>query len=289
MLDPQPSEELDKKSRIYWCATGPFAFLPIHAAGIYVTGVVGQGNSVMDYAISSYTPTLSALAEREMHGRGQSKRHSNNGVFLVSQPDTPGQSSIPGATHEVMAITMTLESYSFRQPTLVLEGDAATVDAVHSQLNNFSIAHFACHATQDTEAPLQSGFFLQDGKLTLSEIVKLRNNARTQLRPSSLAFLSACQTGTGNEYLSEEVVHLAAGMLAAGYVGVVGTMWGIPDSCAPKVAETFYEYLGRDDRGELETESSATALHCATMRLRKELGDSESAQLAWVPYVHFGL
>ncbi|CAG8697403.1 9223_t:CDS:1, partial [Acaulospora colombiana] len=47
--------------RIWWCATGPLAFLPIHAAGIYDPGSVDS--QISDYVISSYTPTLSALLE----------------------------------------------------------------------------------------------------------------------------------------------------------------------------------------------------------------------------------
>lgn len=34
---------------------------------------------------------------------------------------------------------------------------------------------------------------------------------------------------TGDEKLSDEVVHLAAGISAAGYRGVVATMWSISD------------------------------------------------------------
>jgi len=71
--------------------------------------------------------------------------------------------------------------------------------------------HLACHAIQDLDNPLKSGFFLHDGRLELSEIMKQKFTVR------ELAFLSACQTSTGAEKLSEEAVHLAAGMLAAGY------------------------------------------------------------------------
>jgi len=71
--------------------------------------------------------------------------------------------------------------------------------------------HLACHATQNLESPLKSGFYLHDGCLELSEIMRQKFSVR------ELAFLSACQMSTGAEKLSEEAVHLAAGMLAAGY------------------------------------------------------------------------
>ncbi|KAJ6487356.1 hypothetical protein DFH09DRAFT_841575, partial [Mycena vulgaris] len=41
--------------------------------------------------------------------------------------------------------------------------------------------------------------------------------------------LSACQTARGAKGLQEESVHLAAGMLLAGYRGVIATMWSIMD------------------------------------------------------------
>jgi hypothetical protein len=48
------------KPRLHWCATGDFAFLPIHAAGIYA-GPEDSRVCCSDYVVSSYTPTLSAL------------------------------------------------------------------------------------------------------------------------------------------------------------------------------------------------------------------------------------
>jgi len=58
-----------------------------------------------------------------------------------------------------------------------------------------------------------------------------------------LAYLSVCQKSAGDEKLSEEAVHLTAGMLAVRYEGVVATMWSIKDKYAPEVAGSFYEYL----------------------------------------------
>ena len=124
---------------------------------------------------------------------------------------------------------------------------------------------------------------LHDGGLELSEIIK------KQLVGADLAYLSACQTSTGDEKLSEEAVLLAAGMLAAGYRGVVATMWSISDRHGPQVAEDFYDRLISQDLERLSglsTDDAARALHYSTQKLRKQLGDSA---LDWVPYVHFGL
>ena len=50
---------MEDPPRIWWCATGPLAFLLIHAAGIYNKGKTGL--NISDYVVSSYTPTLTAL------------------------------------------------------------------------------------------------------------------------------------------------------------------------------------------------------------------------------------
>ncbi|KAJ3522467.1 hypothetical protein NMY22_g11879 [Coprinellus aureogranulatus] len=108
------------------------------------------------------------------------------------------------------------------------------------------------------------------------------------------AFLSACQTSVGEEKLADEAVHLAAGMLAAGYRRVVATMWSINDEHAPKVAKSFYQYLWDHPTdvsraGGFDGSLSAYALHHAIRELRQDLGNnSERSLLVWVPFVHFG-
>jgi len=203
----------------------------------------------------------------------------------VSQPYTPGLPPIPGTTRELDALCEKFGTGSCE--FLRLEGVDATTDLVNQEMETRRWVHLACHASQDTDRPLKSGFALHDGRLELSEIMK-RNIPQCEL-----AYLSACQTSAGDEKLSEEAVHLAAGMLAAGYQGVVATMWSIKDKHAPDVAGEFYEYLleqGKvEGNGRLDSSRAAYALHHAMHCLRKDIGDSEDALLTWVPYVHFGL
>jgi CHAT domain-containing protein len=265
--------------RIWWCTTGPLAFLPIHAAGIY-----GQDHTAEDclsnYAISSYTPTITTLIGRtkgvKLDQRGPKK------LLLISQPNTRRQTPIPGAKIEVDEIFKNITGRGFE--ATCLEDSAATVDEVKKMMESHSWIHFACHGSQNTEIALQSAFYLHDGEeLMLTEIIK------KQLDNADLAFLSACQTSTGEEKLSEEAVHLAGGMLAAGYRGVVATMWSIKDQYGPEIAVEFYKHILTSEGGkELNSDMAAYALHYATGCIRKKLGDSESGLLAWVPYVHFG-
>lgn len=165
----------------------------------------------------------------------------------------------------------------------ILNDKSATVAAVRTVMDRYPWVHLACHGSQHPSQPTQSAFHLYDGPLSLSDLMQtVSDNAE-------LAFLSACQTATGDEKNPEESVHLAAGMLAVGFKGVIATMWSIGDADAPIVVEAYYEKLlelrrtGAVGRGET---GAAYALHEATKVLRDRVGERNF--LSWAPFVHFG-
>ena len=238
--------------------------------------------SVMDYVVSSYSPTVTSLTNRVMHDRPINKDAAR--LFITSQPKAPGTAPIPGTTKEVGSIYAQATRYKI--DALKFEGDAVSAEECLDYMESYSGIHFACHASQNAARPLRSRFLFHKGDLDLGTIM------RRDLKNADLAFLSACQTSTGEETLSDEAVHLAAGMLAAGYRRVVATMWAIGDRYAPKVAEDFYQYLWthleEGSGSRFDGRLSAYALHHATQQLRKRLDDSDKSLLAWIPYVHFG-
>ncbi|KDR76746.1 hypothetical protein GALMADRAFT_1328691 [Galerina marginata CBS 339.88] len=264
------------RRRIWWCPTGPLAFLPLHAAGIYGSSYK-PGLRVSDFAVSSYTPTVQFLNKKSA---ASSTVQKCTNILLIN-PNTPSLPAIPFTRKEVHNLKVIMDNPHIR--TLLLEDGAATTDKVKAEMNTCNWVHFACHGIQDVGDPLKSGVHLRDGRLELLEIM------RQKLSNPEFAFLSACQTSKGDLKLSEEVVHLAAGMLAAGYRGVVGTMWSISDRHGPEFAKWFYEYLlenmGTDG---LDSTKAAYALDYATRKVRDTLGEDDDAFLTWVPYVHFG-
>ena len=252
--------------RIWWCATGPLAFLPIHAAGIYNTSEVGI--NISDYVVSSYAPTLTAIINVDQ------TRHPFRGLLAVSQPNTPGQFALPSTEVELDLI----QEHAYKFNVRLLRGSKALMGKVIDGMETHSWVHFACHAVQETE-PTKSAFCLYDKRLELATII-------TKSFPhADFAFLSACQTATGDEQLSEEAVHLAAGMMLAGYRGVIATMWSIKDTDGPVIAGHVYEELFRDT--EPDSTRAALALHGAVKLLRQQVGDS--AFLSWVPFIHVGV
>ena len=203
-------------------------FLPLHAAGIY-NSTYQPGQCVSDFVVSSYTPSVNALNEKFKTSSTSSKYPD---LLLVSQPNTPGLLSIPSTqkeTHDIKTLTG-----GFGINVLLLEGAEATTDKVKTEMKAHNWVHFACHGIQNVTEPLKSGVHLHNGCLELLEIMQ------QEISNPDFAFLSACQTSKGDHKLSEEVVHFAAGMLTAGYHGVVSTMWNISDMHGPQFAIEFY-------------------------------------------------
>ncbi|KAJ7681891.1 TPR-like protein [Mycena polygramma] len=266
-----PNPEL---SRIWWCPTGPLAFLPIHAAGFYGKDQA-RGSKLSDFFISSYTPSLTVLIEGL---RARHKSEQKLQILAVAQPSAAGHAHIPGTMTEIDSIQRAATI-----PSLRLERNWATVENVENGMKTCAWAHFACHGVQDTSDPTNSALLLAgNSRLTLSRIIQL------SLPNTDLAFLSACQTATGSKDLEDESVHLTAGMLLAGYRGVIGTMWSIMDDDAPKVARDIYEHLFQTSLPD--STRAAEALHLAVGKLRdSDMAGGAQSFSRWVPFIHVGV
>ena len=249
-------------------------FLPIHAAGLYGTQYSQSGHKVSDFVVSSYVPTLSILSRTSNPNVASS---SDLRLLAVHQPPSDGLSRLPGVDTELEHIRTAIRNASVR--ITLLESSVGTVEEVLTLMKEADWVHFACHGIQDAARPTDSGLCLADRRrLKLSDIIALS-------RPhGGLAFLSACQTAMGDEGLSDEAIHIAAGMLFAGYGGVVGTMWSISDKLAPRIARDVYEQLFQNGT-MADYREAARALHEAVGHLR----DSDASFVEWLPFIHVGL
>ncbi|KAJ6489364.1 CHAT domain-containing protein, partial [Mycena vulgaris] len=273
--------EIDLKSvnppRLWWCPTGPFTFLPVHAAGIY-----GKDSTdcASDYVVSSYTPTLTALLNPP------SRAPTTFEMTAVIQPDSK-HSPLPATRAELKKIE---EKVPKQWLNILGDTTEATIKTVLAHLQKSSIVHFAGHGAQNG---LDSGLVLSDGLLKVSDIIRKPEIEISEGvgRSKSLAFLSACETAKGDFNIPDETIHLAASLLFAGFSGVVATMWTMRDSDGPKIANTFYEHLFRNCDPTVDPPTlpdlteAAEALHLAVSTLRK---DSTIDFERWVPFVHYG-
>lgn len=223
---------------------------------------------IYNHVISSYTPTLSALLSSPQSST------TFYGILAVGQKSTPGLPALPGTETEIANIQRQFTGQVVTQ----LDEETATPAAVISEMERHSWIHLACHATQNTERPSESAFHLHGGTLELATI------AQRQIKHGDLAFLSACETATGDTKMPEEAVHLAAGMLMAGYRTVIATMWSIGDQDAVLISEKVYDYLL--EGGVPNSRRAAVAVHKAVERLRETVGVKDFAK--WAPFIHIG-
>jgi hypothetical protein len=248
--------------RVWWSPTGPLNLLPVHAAGR-----AGGGPSVLDRAVSSYTPTVRAL----MHSRSQPAPRDRT-MLAVAMPQTPGHRDLQATVHEINTAVGGLPG-----PGRLI-GPDATRDGVLAALPQVTLAHFACHASSDPLATSASHLMLHDGPLPVSDISRLR------LESAELAYLSACATSRGNMALANEAIHIAAAFQVAGYSQAVGTLWEVDDRVAARVAEHFHRELAGFLHGPGRL-PAAVALHRAVRQMRAEQPDRP---WTWAGYVHAG-
>ncbi|EAU93658.2 hypothetical protein CC1G_02888 [Coprinopsis cinerea okayama7 len=89
----------DSPKRIWWCPTGPFVFLPVHAAGIYA-GEDGGSDCLSDYAISSYCSSPQELIS------SCSEPSEDFKLLVVIEPEStePGARPLPWTKEELERI-----------------------------------------------------------------------------------------------------------------------------------------------------------------------------------------
>ncbi|KAK0449913.1 hypothetical protein EV421DRAFT_1989731 [Armillaria borealis] len=238
-LKPHDSSSESDPPRLWWCPTGHLSFLPLHAAGLYDTAE--HRTKVYKYVASSYTSTVSILADIS-----NQLSEEFSGLLTVCQPHTPGQNPIPKTEDEVCSVVQVAVDSGLAMDITSLDNDDVTPDAVLSDMAEHSWIHLAWDPKEG--CPLK-----------LTEIAERAN------KKADFTFLSACQTAAGDVSLSEESVHLAAGMLMAGYRRVITTMWAVNDSDAPINAEMVYKHMLSD--GKADSGKSCLALHHATALL----------------------
>jgi CHAT domain-containing protein/tetratricopeptide (TPR) repeat protein len=257
--------------RIWWCPTGPLAVLPLHAAGYHDPAHKHRGGSVLDRAVSSYTPTLRALIQaRTTRPRPVSTR-ADGQLLIVALRHTPGQPELPSVHRER---DLLVRLFPFRHA--LREGPAATRHAVRHELTRHAWAHLSCHGNQYLDDPSRGGLLLYDGMLTVIDLT-------VDEHQGEFVFLSACKTAIGGVHLLDEAITLAAALQYAGWRHVIATLWSVLDVVAAEIAEDVYSRLA--DGEELHLQHAAEALHHA---IRKQRHTSPEEPSRWVPFLHHG-
>lgn len=266
-LDRAGLTHSNKPTPIRWSLVGQSAFLPIHGAFPNPKNYKLTPPSMLDRVVSTYIPTLSALKRARTRESPPFSR-----ILVVSE-----SSSLPQAEQE-MAVFRGLSAA--KEIHFLCDTDA-TVDSVCNALKHCSWVHFACHGKQDDESPLESSLVLHDGLLSV-----LRLSA-SPLSGAELAVLLACETAKGSKDISDEVIHLSAGLHFAGFRRIVGTMWPVSDTDGPILAGKLYQHLLEGwPSVPPDAFRASFALRESVIHLRDTL---KVPIKRWLPFVLFGV
>ncbi|EIN13329.1 hypothetical protein PUNSTDRAFT_139906 [Punctularia strigosozonata HHB-11173 SS5] len=266
------------RPRLWWCCSGAFSFLPVHAA-------TTQSESCFDYVVSSYVPSLGTLLTTR---RTAEPLLPNEARVLLAAEPSPLEAqmvTLPHAAEEIERVISILPCGTSAVLPSPTEGTAATqrggttVQELLDSLPDANILHLACHGSQRQGNPLESAFHLRDGSLSIAQIMQV------PLPRAFLAFLSACETAKGDTMYAEQGIHLGAAMLFAGFKSVVGTMWSMDDVDGPIVAETVYKHLFASKSEHLDPNVIPYSLDAAIGTLREEGAPPHR----WATYVHLGM
>ncbi|KAG2141110.1 CHAT domain-containing protein [Suillus clintonianus] len=257
-------------SRIWWCPTSFFNFLPLHAAGAYRQG----GQLLSNLYISSYTPSLTALIRaRSSHDRSLSVPFA-----AIGQNHPAGHPFTLECVEPELELVRSLlpppPTVSFTKITSVEATKSRALDA----LRDNTWLHLSCHGTQNYTEPFNSAFLMLDQPLSLLDI------AQMDLSRHEFAFLSACETAVGDVNTPDEVIHLAASLQFAGVQSVVGTLWSVNDSTVQRLVEAFYKNLCGD--GKMNSKRAARALHRAVQSLAS---DKDMPLEQRIVFMHIGI
>ncbi|MEV5349722.1 CHAT domain-containing protein [Streptomyces achromogenes] len=250
--------------RLWLIPTAELGLLPLHAAGHHTAG---DGRTLIDCAVPSYTVTLRALrSARQAAGTSRGRRPLR--PLAVCVPRVPGAPELPAAERETASLRTLIPGLR------VLSDDEADPDAVRAALAESDWVHFACHATGNLDCPSAGRLHLSGGALTVADVMDTRTPG------AFLAYLSACETGRPGADLPDEVIHLSSAFPAAGYPHVISTLWPMGDRAAADIAEEMYAQLvtaGSDP---------ARGLHTAVRRLWDVRECSQPVQ--WASHIHPG-
>lgn len=261
--------------RMWWGSTGPLASLPLHAAGHHDGDGSGRA-SVLDRAVSSYTPTIEALRHARARTGITHLPGADEGprLLAVGMSHTPGEARLPGALREVDAVNR-----RFGGAITCLLDEQATWQQVHDLLPVHPWAHFACHGIGDLREP-------SSGRLLLSDHVDrpftTLDVSRLRLEHAELAVLSACETTKPADQLPDEAIHITSAFQLAGFEQVIGTLWPVNDIVAQRFTDQVYGILRKHGSG---LPDGAMATHASTLALRDRYRSHPSL---WSPFVHVG-
>ena len=208
-------------ARLVWLPSGWLGILPIGLA----QDPASKRRFADDYQIV-YAPSLDALSA------GQTLIANPRRASLAAVVNPTGD--LPGTEKEGALVAAHFASAD----RTVLEGRAATPDAVIAALKGKTHWHFASHGAFSWADARQSALLMHDAApLSVGRLLETEGLGRPRL-----VVLSACETGLSDITSSpDEFIGLPGTFTALGAAGVLGTLWPVSDAATALLMAKFYD------------------------------------------------
>lgn len=163
--------------------------------------------------------------------------------------------------------------------SVVLQGDAATRDALRDRAPGAGVIHYAGHAVFDDARPERSALVLA-GRDTTGRLTADAVNA-LQLRGVRLVVLAACRTVRAREGRSGGLAGFSGALVAAGAGGVVGSLWDADDELTQPLMLAFHRAYRRSN-------DPAAALREAQLEMLRSRNPARRSPAAWAGFRYIG-
>lgn len=164
------------------------------------------------------------------------------GIAVVAGP------GLPGADDEAAAVGRIHPEAS------ILMGKDATVSAVSAAMDGAALVHIAAHGRLRSDNPTFSSLLMADGPLTVYDLDLLD-------RPPHQVVLAACEAAVPHTVATDEVLGLAAALLAQGTSSLVAPVISVMDDATVPLMRNLHAELRA---GRTPAEALATAQAKAT-------------------------
>ncbi|KAJ6450898.1 CHAT domain-containing protein [Mycena sanguinolenta] len=253
-----------KKSRIWWMLPGKSTFLPFHA-------------SSRKY-VSSYTTSLSALLDSRRRALPASSQPT---LLAVGVSQYSSARDLPIVEKELDTIEQMAKTGVMS--ATILRGKDAHKANIMRKMEHHSSVHLSCHGTLSENDPFESALCLsgddpEDSLLTLRELMSSVGDLN-----ADTAFMSACHTANRDTVNApDERVNLATAFQLCGFRSVIGSLFVMGDADGYILAKEFY------DQKFNHKKDSATALHLAVDKMRKDKSLDLKDWSRWIGFIHLG-
>jgi len=221
------SRDLPVGALITIVPVGLLSLLPVHAAG--GPTAAGQAPADWEYLADMVTVRYAHNARTLLRARDRADMFPRDALALlaVAAPDSDPQQPVRYTVPEITQVARL-----WARAETVTDG---TPTAVERMLADHTVWHFACHCSVTPDSILDSALLLTGARLSLRTILALTPS------PRRLAVLSACDTHLSGTQLPDEAIGLPAGLLQAGFAGVVASHWNVSDRSTAIFMIRFHE------------------------------------------------